>query len=66
MKLYYAPGACSLASRISLHEAGFPAESERVDLKARVTERGDDYRAVNPKGSVPMLVIRPAVAHGTV
>jgi glutathione S-transferase len=57
MKLYYAPGACSLASRISLHEAGFPAEFERIDLKAKVTERGDDYRAINPKGSVPMLVL---------
>jgi glutathione S-transferase len=57
MKLYYAPGACSLASRISLHEAGFPAEFERVDLKAKVTERGDDYLAINPKGSVPMLLL---------
>lgn len=57
MKLYYAPGACSLASRISLHEAGFPVEFEKVDLKAKVTERGDDYRTINPKGSVPMLVL---------
>lgn len=57
MKLYYAPGACSLASRISLHEAGLPVEFERVDLKAKVTERGDDYRTINPKGSVPMLVL---------
>jgi glutathione S-transferase len=57
MKLYYAPGACSLASRISLHEAGLAAEFERVDLKAKSTEGGADYLAINPKGSVPMFVL---------
>jgi glutathione S-transferase len=57
MKLYYSPGACSLATRISLHEAGFAAEFERVDLKAKVTEHGHDYTAINPKGYVPMLVL---------
>lgn len=57
MKLYYSPGACSLATRISLHEAGFDADFERVDLKAKITERGDDYLAINPAGSVPMLVL---------
>lgn len=57
MKLYYAPGACSLAVRISLHEAGFPAEFERVDIATKITERGYDYTAVNPKGYVPLLVL---------
>ena len=57
MKLYYSPGACSVATRISLHDAGIPAEYERVDLKAKVTERGDDYLAINPAGAVPMLVL---------
>lgn len=57
MKLYYAPGACSLACRISLHEAGLAAEFERVDLKAKVTEKGHDYLAINPKGYVPMLIL---------
>jgi len=57
MKLYYSPGACSLACRISLHEAGLAADFERVDLKTKITERGDDFRAVNPKGYVPMLVL---------
>jgi len=57
MKLYYSPGACSLSVRISLHEARIAAEFERVDLKAKVTERGDDYLAINPKGYVPMLVL---------
>jgi glutathione S-transferase len=57
MKLYYASGACSLASRISLHEAGRPVEFERVDIQSKITERGDDFGEINPKGYVPMLVL---------
>jgi glutathione S-transferase len=57
MKLYYSPGACSMACRISLHEAGIAAEFERVDLKAKTTEHGADFLAINPKGYVPMLVL---------
>jgi len=57
MKLYYAPGACSLSGRISLHEAGLSAEFERVDISTKLTERGEDYTAINPKGYVPMLVL---------
>ncbi|MBC2779153.1 glutathione binding-like protein [Parasphingopyxis marina] len=57
MKLYYAPGACSLAGRISLHEAGILADFEKVDLATKVTENGDDYAAINPRGYVPMLVL---------
>lgn len=57
MKLYYSPGACSMACRISLHEAGLPAKFERVDLKSKTTEAGADFLAINPKGYVPMLVL---------
>ena len=57
MKLYYSPGACSLAARISLLEAGLPAEYEKVDLKSKTTEYGYDYRTINPKGYVPLLVL---------
>ena len=57
MKLYYSPGACSLSVRISLHEAGFDSEFERVDIRTKRTEQGDDYVAINPKGYVPMLVL---------
>ena len=57
MILYYTPGACSLATRISLREAGVPADFEKVDLKAKVTELGADFKADNSKGSVPVLVL---------
>ena len=57
MKLYYSPGACSLADHIALHEAGLPFEHERVDLKTKRTEHGADFNAVNPKGYVPALTL---------
>lgn len=57
MKLYYAPGACSLSPHISLHEAGADFEIVRVDTKTHRTETGADYKAVNPKGYVPALVL---------
>ncbi|HYP75359.1 MAG TPA: glutathione transferase GstA [Polyangiaceae bacterium] len=55
MKLYYSPGACSLASHIVLHEAKLPSSFVKVDLKSKQTEAGDDFRKVNPKGYVPAL-----------
>jgi glutathione S-transferase len=57
MKLYYATGACSLADRIALAEAGIPCAIERVDLHTRRTETGADFDAINPKGYVPALVL---------
>jgi glutathione S-transferase len=57
MKLYLAPGACSLADHIALHEAGLEFERIRVDIPTRRTESGDDFTRVNPKGYVPALVL---------
>jgi glutathione S-transferase len=57
MKLYYAPGACSLSPHIVLLEAGLPYDLVKVDLRAKKLENGDDYLKVNPKGQVPALVL---------
>ena len=57
MKLYYSPGACSLASHITLNEAGVAHSAEKVDLRDKVTETGADFRAVSPRGAVPVLVL---------
>ena len=55
MKLYIAPGACSLSPHIVLREAGIPFDMETVDLGAKRTKSGKDFKAINPKGYVPVL-----------
>jgi glutathione S-transferase len=55
MKLYFSPGACSLAPHIALVEAGLPHDLVKVDLRTHKLENGGDYYAVNPKGYVPDL-----------
>lgn len=57
MKLYYTPGACSLSPHILARELGLPLALIRVDIRAHKTESGEDYYAINPKGSVPLLVL---------
>ena len=57
MKLYYAPGACSLSPHIVSCEAGLDLELERTDLVQKKTESGQDFWSVNPKGQVPVLEI---------
>ncbi|MGH8371524.1 MAG: glutathione transferase GstA [Gammaproteobacteria bacterium] len=55
MKLYYAPGACSLAPHVVLRELGLSFETEQVDLKTHKLADGTDYYSINPKGYVPLL-----------
>lgn len=54
LKLYFSPGACSLAPHLILRELKIPFELVRVDLKAK-TFPGGDYWKINPKGGVPAL-----------
>jgi glutathione S-transferase len=55
MKLYFSPLACSLATRISLYEAGADARFVAIDPKTKQTEDGRDFRALYPLGLVPAL-----------
>jgi glutathione S-transferase len=55
MKLYYAPGTCSLSPHIVARELGLRVELKRVDTKAKTIEGGGDYLKVNARGYVPAL-----------
>jgi glutathione S-transferase len=55
MKLYFSPGACSMSPHIVLAEAGLAYTTEQVDLRAKRTAGGADFRTINPKGYVPAL-----------
>jgi hypothetical protein len=55
MKLYYSPGACSLAPHIVAREAGIPLDLEKVDLVNHKLADGSNYYDVNPRGYVPAI-----------
>ena len=57
MKLYYSPGACSLAPHIVAREAGLPVTLEKVNLANRTTETGANFATINPKGYVPAIAL---------
>jgi glutathione S-transferase len=57
MKLYYRPGACSLASCIALYEAGLKFDLVKVDRETKRTADGLDFNEVNSKGYVPALTL---------
>jgi glutathione S-transferase len=55
MDLYFAPLACSMATRIALYEAGGTANFIQVDGKTKRLPDGGDFRDVNPLGQVPVI-----------
>ena len=55
MELFFSPLACSMASRITLYEAGATATFTEVDAKSKRTSSGLDYYTINPLGLVPAL-----------
>ncbi|AKF05439.1 Glutathione S-transferase [Sandaracinus amylolyticus] len=58
IKLYYAPGACSLSPHVALREAGLPFELVRVDfMRGKRLETGGEFVDVSPKGYVPAVVL---------
>jgi glutathione S-transferase len=63
MKLYFSPAYCSQAVHIALREAGLAADLVQVDTVAGRTADGGDYRAINPRGYVPMLELDDGSRH---
>lgn len=55
LKLFFAPGSCSLAPHIALEEVGADYEAVFVDFRSREHQK-PEYLAINPKGRVPALV----------
>jgi glutathione S-transferase len=59
-KLYFAPGAVSMATHIALEEAGMPYRLEPISIKEG-EQRSQRYLQVHPLGRLPALEIEPGV-----
>lgn len=55
MKLFYAPGACSIGIHVLLAEIGAPFDTQRINIREG-EQFGDSYVAINPKSKVPSLL----------
>ncbi|CAM9106629.1 unnamed protein product, partial [Ectocarpus fasciculatus] len=58
VKLYYSPNSAGAAAFLAARAGGVSLETEQVDLREHVTiPSGADYYAINPRGTVPCLVL---------
>jgi glutathione S-transferase len=55
LKLFFAPGACSFVPHVLLEMSGAAFEPSMVKLH-KGEQNSDDYKAINPRGQVPVLV----------
>jgi glutathione S-transferase len=62
MKLYFAPGVCSLSPHIVFKETGVPFQAVKTDIRAKTFDGGGDYKTISPLGYVPALQL----ADGTI
>lgn len=63
MKLYYSPGACSLAVHIALREIDAEFDGVPVDLIQHTTADGADFFDISPRGYVPLLQLDDGSRH---
>jgi glutathione S-transferase len=56
LTLYLSPGSSSMAPHIALHEIGVPFETRCLSF-AKKEHRLPEFRAINPEGRVPTLVL---------
>jgi glutathione S-transferase len=66
VKLYFSPGACSLAVHIALREIGVNFDGVVVDLAKHTTADGADFHAISPRGYVPLLQLDDGSRHAEV
>ncbi len=55
LKLFFSPGACSFVPHVLLEMSGSAFEPSMVKLH-KGEQNSDEYKAINPRGQVPVLV----------
>src|ERR1041384_8320230 len=56
LTFYFAPGSSSMAVHIALHETGAPFEARPMSFATKDMQTAE-FRAINPNGKVPTLLI---------